>query len=76
MKVRKLVRLVLSTACLALTIFAVTNHSTAQKPRSTDVPVTAALADYLDVTDSTGAMILVGSLTKCKTPSPPPVTLA
>jgi len=27
----------------------------AQKPGSTDVPVTAALADYLDVTDSSGA---------------------
>src|SRR5207302_11270758 len=35
MNTRKLVRLVLSIACLALTIFAVTNHSIAQRPGST-----------------------------------------
>ena len=55
MNTRKLVRLVLSIACLALTIFAVTNHSIAQRPGSTDAPVTATVADHLDVIDSTGA---------------------
>jgi hypothetical protein len=55
MRIQRILLAVL-LACLTLPIPAITRHSAAaQKPQPTsDLPVTAAITDYIDVTDSTG----------------------